>query len=933
MVPLTPLFRSGCVWLPRLGLWLDPHAPQAGPERVFVSHAHSDHIGNHREVILSDVTARLMAARLPGERVEHRLPFGERREFTGPEGAYHVTLVPAGHIFGSAMAFLEAGGETLLYTGDFKLRPGLSAEPCAPCHADTLVMETTYGRPEYRFPPTADVMAGVVRFCREALDNDETPVLLGYSLGKSQEILRGLADAGLPVALHPQVARLTRIYEECGQRFPPYETAAGPGARGKVVIAPPGANLAALFRKLSPVRQAVLTGWAVNPGSAFRSRANAAFPLSDHADFPDLVEFVCRVAPRRVFTLHGFAADFAAHLRTLGYEAFALSEGDQLELPIRVAVTAELAVARKAEAPPAMARPATPGSFRAFAETCVAIGATTSKLEKTACLAAHLRAVAPAELAAVTTWFTGAAFAPADGRTLQAGWSVIRRAVCAVARVPEPAFRQVYLKHSDTGATVAELLAAGRPEEPPLAVADVMAFFDALAAARGPHAKSALLAAALRRADAEEARFLVKIITGDLRIGLKEGLVEDAVAAAFAAPIEAVRRAGLLLGHVAAAAVLALQGRLPEAGLIPFRPVKVMLASPEPTAEAILARVHEWTAGNAGLAHSPRSALRTPPDEATAWLEDKYDGIRCQLHKAGGRLVLYSRDLKDITPAFGELAAALAALPGDAILDGELLALRDGRPLPFAVLQRRLGRREGDLFLGDEVPVEFVAFDLLWRDGRTLIDEPLARRRAELEALATGVPGLSLARVTRAADAAEVEAGFAAARARGNEGLIVKSPASPYTPGRRGLTWLKLKQAYATLDCVVVGAEYGHGKRHGVLSDYTFAVRDEATGELKTIGKAYSGLTDAEFAELTAHFLARVRRQRGRYHEVEPDTVLEIAFDTLQPSARHSSGLAMRFPRIARLRRDKTVADIDTLRAAWKLVPPASSQGGVALPP
>ncbi|HMO64595.1 MAG TPA: MBL fold metallo-hydrolase, partial [Verrucomicrobiota bacterium] len=525
MGPLTPLFRAGCVWLPRLGLWLDPHAPQAGPERVFVSHAHSDHIGDHREVILSEVTARLMAARLPGERVEHRLAFGERREFAGPEGAWHVTLVPAGHIFGSAMAFLEAGGETLLYTGDFKLRPGLSAEPCAPRPADTLVMETTYGRPEYRFPPTADVMAGVVRFCREALDNDETPVLLGYSLGKSQEILRGLSDAGLPLALHPQVARLTRIYEECGQAFPPYGTAADADARGKVIIAPPGANLAALFRRLGPVRQAVLTGWAVNPGSAFRSRADAAFPLSDHADFPDLVEFVRRVAPRRVFTLHGFAADFAAHLRTLGYEAFALSESDQLELSIVVAppVPATVATVKPAAAP---ARPAAPGSFRAFAETCAAIGATTSKLEKTARLAAHLRAVPPAELAAVTTWCTGAAFPPADGRTLQAGWSVIRRAVCEVAGVPEPAFRQTYLKHSDTGATVAELLAGRAPAGPPLTIADVIALFDALAAARGLQAKSALLAAAFRRADADEARFLVKIITGDLRIGLKEGLVE-----------------------------------------------------------------------------------------------------------------------------------------------------------------------------------------------------------------------------------------------------------------------------------------------------------------------------------------------------------------------------------------------------------------------
>jgi DNA ligase 1 len=216
-----------------------------------------------------------------------------------------------------------------------------------------------------------------------------------------------------------------------------------------------------------------------------------------------------------------------------------------------------------------------------------------------------------------------------------------------------------------------------------------------------------------------------------------------------------------------------------------------------------------------------------------------------------------------------------------------------------------------------QIPVQFIAFDLLWRNGENLLERPLLQRRKLLEQVVSGA--FRAAHITEAKSEDEIEQAFTAARARNNEGLIVKDPASVYVPGRRGLAWLKLKKAYATLDCVVVGAEYGHGKRRAVLSDYTFAVRDENSGELKTIGKAYSGLTDVEIAQLTAHFLKRVVWQRGRYFAVEPDTVLEIAFDLLQKSDRHSSGLAMRFPRIVRIRQDKAATEIDTLAMARKI--------------
>jgi DNA ligase-1 len=389
----------------------------------------------------------------------------------------------------------------------------------------------------------------------------------------------------------------------------------------------------------------------------------------------------------------------------------------------------------------------------------------------------------------------------------------------------------------------------------------------------------------------------VKIITSDLRIGLKEGLVEEAIAAAAAQPLELVREANMLSGDIAEVTRAARNNALDTIQLRVFNPLQFMLASPEPTAEAILERL-------------------APP----VWLEEKYDGIRCQLHKQGTRVELYSRDLKRITSQFPDLARAAEALPGDCIVDGELLAWREGRALPFAELQKRLGRKGDDFFLGAEIPVSISAYDLLWLDGRTLLKETLATRRALLEKLLASSNALVIAPVRTARTATEIEAAFLGARQRGNEGLMAKDPQSIYTPGRRGLAWLKLKKAYATLDVVVVGVEYGHGKRRDVLSDYTFAIRDEEhDNRLLTVGKAYSGLTDVEIAQLTQHFLTNTLEVRGRFRTVVPDVILEIAFDIIQPSNRHQSGYALRFPRIARIRTDKTIADIDTLETCRRL--------------
>src|SRR5438105_4832822 len=315
------------VYLPEQDLWLDPWDAK---RFAFISHAHSDHIAPHEEIIISEPTARLLQSRLPGRRIEHILPFGEQQTVHGID----VTLLPAGHIFGSAQCFLSLGDETLLYTGDFKLRPGKSAEQAQWRQADTLIMETTFGPPRYRFPPTEQVIDQMISFCRETIDAGNVPVLLGYSLGKAQEILCSLDGAGLTPMLHGSVYRMTQIYEQFGQSFCKYVRYNSNDVAGKVLICPPSANRSHMLEGISHKRVAMMSGWAVDPNAIHRYQVDAAFPLSDHADYDDLVRYVELVQPRRVLTLHGFAAAFARDLRARGVEAWALSEENQMELQL-----------------------------------------------------------------------------------------------------------------------------------------------------------------------------------------------------------------------------------------------------------------------------------------------------------------------------------------------------------------------------------------------------------------------------------------------------------------------------------------------------------------------------------------------------------------------------------------------------------------------
>jgi DNA ligase 1 len=552
--------------------------------------------------------------------------------------------------------------------------------------------------------------------------------------------------------------------------------------------------------------------------------------------------------------------------------------------------------------------------MRGFAETCEAVAHTTKKNEKVRLVGEYLRSMPVEQAALAALFFTGRPFPRLEERILGVGGSLIWETVSRLTGANAESLEAVYRKHGDLGATTEEAFQSYRKDSPPpaaeLSLQLLQVTFEQLSARRGPQQKRSVLEELLRRADPLESKYIVKIITGDLRIGLKESLVEEAIARTFNRPVEQVQRANMLLGDIRETLRLAARDALGEASLRLFNPIACMLATPVETA----AEANQCF---------PEGAL----------LEDKYDGIRAQVHKRADQVKLFSRTLDEIFE-FPELPAAFRLLPGEFVLDGEIVALRNGRALPFTELQQRLGRKQQQLGLWPDgtLPVVYMAFDLLYRDGQLLLETPLAERRRALQSLIAGAPsgsGILLSPLVMAREAEELQKAFDSALARGNEGLMAKEPNSPYTPGSRGRWWLKLKRPMATLDVVVTGVEYGHGKRHGLLSDYTFSVRvpsSEGKDKLLTIGKAYSGLTDAEILELTEYFKQHTIEDRGFQRSVEPTIVIEVAFNNIQRSDRHESGYALRFPRIVRLRPDKPVSEIDTLERVKELYSKSSSE-------
>lgn len=541
------------------------------------------------------------------------------------------------------------------------------------------------------------------------------------------------------------------------------------------------------------------------------------------------------------------------------------------------------------------------GTLQAFAECAEAVAATTKKLEKAAILGAFLQTLSDPDLTRAARYFAGHQFALADARTTNVGGSIISAALSeATGFSPEDLYPR-YVRLGDPGDLAAEIVKESRKSfTPEITLAETESLITRLSETRGIKNKTAMLTAVLHKATPLEAKYLVKLLSGDLRIGLREGLVEDAIARVFGQSLADVAYANMLLGDIGETATRARVADLKDVSMRLFHPIKFMLATP---------------------AADLTDVARTMPQEFL--VEDKFDGIRAQAHVQGERVAIYSRTMDEITHRFPELIEPLRSLANDAIIDGEIVPAHGDVILPFSELQKRLGRKNVGTQLLAAVPVVLVAYDLLYAAGKVLIDEPLSERRRQLDQLVPANGSLRLSRGKLFNEAAALDDEFASARARGNEGLMIKSPVSLYKPGRRGRDWLKLKRAIATLDVAVTAVEVGHGKRRNLLSDYTFAVRRSAEDEeLLNIGKAYSGLTDKELAELTEWFKDHTIQEfaHGRVRIVEPTIVIEVTFDRVQPSKRHKSGYALRFPRILRLRLDKTSAEIDTLETVKRLV-------------
>jgi DNA ligase-1 len=552
--------------------------------------------------------------------------------------------------------------------------------------------------------------------------------------------------------------------------------------------------------------------------------------------------------------------------------------------------------------------------FLRFCETAERVGATAKRLEKAAALKDYFETLSDEDLVLAARFFAGQAFSLRDQRTTNIGGVALYNAISAATTIDVEELKRLTVVSGDLGDTAAKIFQSETAAR--YSLRDVANFIETVSETSGTKAKTALLINFLKPASNLEAKYIIKILSGDLRIGLLEGAVEDAIARMFEVPVGKVQWTNMLTGDIGETALLFRSGKADAARMRFFHPIKFMLAS----------------------ASDLDDVAKRMPDAFV--VEDKFDGIRAQAHVAlseddedlhgvqigNVRVALFSRTLDEITNSFPELVEPLSKLienqPGGVILDGEILPVKDDRILPFQDLQKRLGRKTVSEEMLAQTPTAFVAYDCLFGDGRILINEPFAVRRKILESLSFDNQFARLAESKNFTEVAKLDEEFDAARSRGNEGLMVKNPSSPYKPGKRGRDWLKIKRALATLDVVVTAVEVGNGRRSRFLSDYTFAVRaSETDATLLNVGKAYSGLTDAEIQELSDWFTAHTLQEfaHGKVRIVEPRIVLEVTFDRVQPSPRHKSGYALRFPRILRIRNDKPVEEIDTLETVKRL--------------
>lgn len=544
-----------------------------------------------------------------------------------------------------------------------------------------------------------------------------------------------------------------------------------------------------------------------------------------------------------------------------------------------------------------------PTSFMAIAELCEKLEKLTRRIPMIDIVAEFLMGLEVGEIESAVSMILGRPLPKWSQQALNVSWATLSNIIMSVARVDQDTFLEVFSRTGDVGAATMEIFKNNRGVRQlplyakPLSITEVRKSFEAVAEAEGQGSrekKERIIEALLSYASPLEAKYLVKIMIGEMRTGFHEGLMEQAISKAFNIPLESVQTASMLLGDIGLVAHLAKkEGKegLLKVGFKIFRPVKLMLAQ---TAECVAEAISE---------HGGRTAF-----------EFKLDGARVQIHKLGQEVRIYSRRLTDVTMSLPESAEAVKenVQAYEAILEGEVIAVDDkGQPMPFQHLMRRFKRVHELERAAEAVPVRLFLFDILYLNGESLINLPYARRRQILAETSGNLP-LTEQLITSEVD--EAEKFLKKAVESGHEGLIAKKLDSKYTPGIRGRCWLKIKPALEPLDLVIVAAEYGYGRRHEWLSDYYLAARDAETGEFLVVGKTFKGLTDREMIEMTRRLKELAIKEEARRVTVLPRIVVEVAYNEIQKSLKYKCGLALRFARITRIRFDKDPEEADTIQ-------------------
>ncbi len=546
--------------------------------------------------------------------------------------------------------------------------------------------------------------------------------------------------------------------------------------------------------------------------------------------------------------------------------------------------------------------------FMELIDLCEKLEATRKRDLMTSMVADFLKRLSEEEVEPAVSMMLGRPFPKWDPRTLDVSWATISRVIRKLTEASWRDFSEAFRNTGDIGESTKIIFERYRMRrqltllEKPLTILEVRKILDAIADASGQGSrerKERLIESLLGKASPLEAKYLVKIMIGEMRMGLHEGLMEIAVSKAFNIPLERIQTASMLTGDIAEVAAICMKeglNGLSKLGFRIFRPIKPMLAQ---------------------TADSPEEALKEHGGKTA--FEFKLDGARIQIHKSGNKVRIFSRRLTDVTESLPDVVEVIQreVRPKDAIMEGEVIALgKDGSPLPFQHLMRRFRRVYSIERMVEDIPVELHLFDLIYMNGESLINLPYAERRRRLEEAAGEIP---LTRQIVTDDPAEAELFLEEAINMGHEGVMAKRLNSPYTPGIRGKHWLKIKKTLEPLDLVIIAAEYGTGRRHRWLSDYHLAARDEETGEFLMLGKTFKGLTDREMEEMTKRLKQIALEERGHIVIVKPQIVVEVAYNEIQRSRKYRSGMALRFARITRIRDDKSPEEADTIQKVRRI--------------